>query len=496
MKKLLDMSHVEARNFFMKSKSYCSIDLPSYFDFAPILKETEKMLDSSNVSKIELNRPGKSENLNHRFLMNKNGEYSWRPLEIINPVLYTELVWKITTDDNWQQILERFKKLQQNDKIRCLSLPFERPEASEKSPKESIILKWWEGFEQQSIALSLKYSSMAVTDIADCYGSIYTHTISWALHGREDAKQKRKRNQLLGNEIDGYLQDMHNGQTNGIPQGSVLSDFLAEMVLGYADLQLSQVLEKNEIKDYQILRYRDDYRIFTNTKEESQRILLLLTQVLGDLNFKLNNAKTFTSDDIITSSIKKDKIAWICSVRNATSLQKSLLIIREFAKLYPNSGSLTAALSDFRKEIETSKEPHVRNDILLAILTDIMLKNPRIYATSASIISKLLSYEDDRDACTYFDQVKEKFNQVPNTGMLELWMQRVSWKYNLEIQYDEPLCALLDGSKKNTDIWSFPGISNSIKNKFDSIPVINKTKLSSMNKVMELDETELFLDNY
>lgn len=40
MKKLLDMSHVEARNFFMKSKSYCSIDLPSYFDFAPILKKT------------------------------------------------------------------------------------------------------------------------------------------------------------------------------------------------------------------------------------------------------------------------------------------------------------------------------------------------------------------------------------------------------------------------------------------------------------------------
>lgn len=480
----------------MKSKSYCSIDLPSYFDFAPMLGETERMLESSKGSEIEFNCPRKFENLNHRFLMNKNGEYSWRPLEIINPVLYTLLVWKITTDDNWRKILERFKKLQQNDKIRCLSLPFESPEASEKTSKGAIILNWWEEVEQQSIALSLKYSSMAVTDIADCYGSIYTHTISWALHDREAAKKERGRNRLLGNDIDGYLQDMHNGQTNGIPQGSVLSDFLAEIVLGYADLQLSQVLEEKKIKDYQILRYRDDYRIFTNTKEESRHILLLLMQVLEDLNFKLNSAKTFTSDDIITSSIKKDKIAWICSVHGTTDLQKSLLIIREFAKLYPNSGSLTAALSDFRKEIETFEDPHVRYDALLAILTDIMLKNPKIYATAASIISKLLSYEGERDARTYFEQVKERFNQVPNTGMFELWMQRVSWKYDPAIQYDESLCALLDGNKKNTDIWNFPGISNSIKNRLDSIPVIDKTKLESMNKVMDLDETELFLDNY
>jgi hypothetical protein len=54
------------------------------------------------------------------------------------------------------------------------------------------------------------------------------------------------------------------GQTNGIPQGSVLMDFIAEMVLGYIDERLSQCLDKK--MDYRIIRYRDDYRIFTNSK--------------------------------------------------------------------------------------------------------------------------------------------------------------------------------------------------------------------------------------
>lgn len=55
------------------------------------------------------------------------------------------------------------------------------------------------------------------------------------------------------------------GQTNGIPQGSNLMDFIAELVLGYSDLQLSKKLIMTTISNYKILRYRDDYRIFTNS---------------------------------------------------------------------------------------------------------------------------------------------------------------------------------------------------------------------------------------
>jgi hypothetical protein len=49
-----------------------------------------------------------------------------------------------------------------------------------------------------------------------------------------------------------------------LPQGSVLMDFIAEMVLGYIDECLSECLDEN--MNYHIIRYRDDYRIFTNNK--------------------------------------------------------------------------------------------------------------------------------------------------------------------------------------------------------------------------------------
>lgn len=120
--------------------------------------------------------------------------------------------------------------------------------------------------------MSLKYRYMFVTDITNCYGSIYTHTIAWALMGKDLAKQKKGKSGLLGNMIDTYMQGMQYGQTNGIPQGSVPFDFIAEIVLGYADSQVSEALASKGIADYKILRYRDDYRIFSNKKDELEEI--------------------------------------------------------------------------------------------------------------------------------------------------------------------------------------------------------------------------------
>ena len=88
------------------------------------------------------------------------------------------------------------------------------------------------------------------------------------------------------------MQYMQYGQTNGIPQGSVLSDFIAEIVLAYADKEVSERLNTENITDYYIIRYRDDYRIFSNSKEDIERIAFFLQEVLSGLNFQLNAKKT------------------------------------------------------------------------------------------------------------------------------------------------------------------------------------------------------------
>ena len=95
---------------------------------------------------------------------------------------------------------------------------------------------------------------------------------------------------------------MQHGQTNGIPQGSTLSDFIAEMVLAYADKELDNKLNSEGITNFHIVRYRDDYRIFCNSKEETERIVFLLQEVLSELNFQLNVKKTYLTEEIISEA--------------------------------------------------------------------------------------------------------------------------------------------------------------------------------------------------
>ena len=128
-----------------------------------------------------------------------------------------------------------------------------------------------EKIEQASLKISLEYEYVFITDITNCYGSIYSHSIDWALcdGGKNEAKQNKYNgnNNTLGAIIDTKIEGMNYGQTNGIPQGSALMDFIAEMILGYADIELTNYL-KNDPKiqgqNFKILRYRDDYRIFVS----------------------------------------------------------------------------------------------------------------------------------------------------------------------------------------------------------------------------------------
>lgn len=359
-KSILDLLESEAREFLLKKESYCTLDLPPYFTFSELLKDISKELDgkplkdfySSNGSK-----PSNYEKVNHKLLTNKSGQYAWRPIQLIHPVLYVALVHKITEETHWETLKGRFEKFRENEKIKCFSLPV--VSESEQTDKAEQISQWFEEVEQKSIELALDYEYLYTTDITDCYGSIYTHSIAWAIHGKECAKEKRTDSKLLGNQIDKSIQSMSYGQTNGIPQGSVLMDFVAEIVLGYADLKLREKInsEQDQDKDFQILRYRDDYRIFVNNPQTAGKIIKNLTEVLAELGFNLNEGKAIRSNNVVKASIKPDKLYWITTNKTGLkkTLQEKLYIICDVADKYPNSGTVTKELHKFYSNIVVKK---------------------------------------------------------------------------------------------------------------------------------------------
>lgn len=490
---VLELDCVAAQAFFLKAETYCSLDLPPYIRFDALMEGVHNVLDGKSLTSHLLSNPRDRDDVNYTILNNKDGKYAWRPFQLIHPALYVSLVHHLTEVAAWKLVRDRFKAFSVNPHITCLSVPVVSLTAEK--DKAAQINQWWHAVEQHSIELSLDYQYLFETDITDCYGSIYTHSIAWALHTKPTAKDKEKRTDktLLGNQIDWHIQDMRYGQTNGIPQGSVLMDFIAEMVLGLADLDLSEKIKSSGIENYRILRYRDDYRIFVNNPQDGERIVKFLSEVTIDLGLKLNPGKTKASSEVVRASIKADKFAWICRKQSEPDLQKHLFIIHDHAHAHPNAGSLVVALGHFHKRLTCSKKALSQVMPLIAIVTDIAFRNPRTYPVCAAILSKLTSHLESADEKhDVIEKIKERFEQIPNTGHMQIWIQRVTHPLSQNIAYEEPICKLVAGGADalwNCDWIKSPKLKNAICKK----DIIDRKKLANMALVIPVDEIELFL---
>lgn len=492
MKKVTNMNNIEAKNFFLKSNNYFNNDLPQYFNFDNILKEIDNKLKNKNLSDYNIKECkiyNIKNNINYKILHNKNGNYDLRTFELIHPALYIDLVNTITKEENWDTLLKRINILQGNEKIICCGMPGEVENYNNTNTKESI-LNWWNTIEQESIKLSMKYQYICCTDISNFYPSIYTHTIPWAIHGKKEAKDCKNKKNLLGNYIDKKIQHMSYGQTNGIPQGSVLMDFIAEIILSYADYKLSENLSHLE---YKILRYRDDYKIFTNNTMDLKLIFKELSKTLQDLNLRLNANKTFISDDIITSSIKPDKLYCIENYFNEKdTLQKKLLFIRHIGKKFPNSGSLIRLLTElYKREILKIKNTFNNTIQSISIVLDIMKNNPRTYPICSAILSKLLSLINRQEQKFVFDNIRNQFEVNPNIDYLEIWLQRLTIKYDRNKKYNTTLCKkIYDNSAK---IWNWDW-TNINKNENLETKIFHQDILENMTPIINPEEVDAFIN--
>ena len=195
---------------------------------------------------------------------------------------YYFLVRDICGKKNWEQIKDCFNKYG-TEHITACAIPI-IPEKDESFHNSTSILNWWNTLEQRSLELSLEYRYMFVSDITNCYGSINPQTLGTAL-SMQGTKYASPQNDELGDKIVKYLRALQNGKNVGIPQGSEIFNLIAEIILGYGDLLLSEEIERKGIMSpYKILRYRDDYRIFCNDKDDLEEISYLLQKVLLQLN--------------------------------------------------------------------------------------------------------------------------------------------------------------------------------------------------------------------
>ena len=494
MPQIIELPSAYARAHFLKGSSYFNGDFPRYISFEPVLQAVAAVLNGADYHAFKSAKPHELPNVNYSFTANKDGRLAWRPLELIHPALYVSLVNALTTEANWTTVQQRMVSFK-GGVVECCSAPV--VSSDHQTDVAAQILSWWQAVEQRSLAYSLEYTHLLHTDVTDCYCALYTHSIPWALHGLSAAKRGKKNTSLLGNVVDSHIQAGRYGQTNGISQGSVLMDFVAEIVLGYVDSLIDDAL--GNPADVRILRYRDDYRIFSNNQERGEEVLKTVSDKLRSVGMRLGVSKTIACSNVVEGSVKPDKLAVIelqdLDSANAKTIQKQLLRLHAFGRRYPNSGALKRLVSEFHSSISKQTECPEDLDVQVAIATDIAYTSPSTIPAVAGILSHLISLAPAGEKSALWSRVRDKMARVPYNGYLEVWLQRVIKPKALGIAFEseEPICRIVNGEAPT--LWDCTWISSTALRSAIDVSKIVISDPVEVTEVVQPEEVELFKQN-
>mgnify|MGYP001473475356 CR=1 FL=1 len=153
------------------------------------------------------------------------------------------------------------------------------------------------------IDLSSRREEYVAADIRSFFHSIYTHSIPWAIYGKEWAKNKANRGYShFGNLIDLLSRNLQDGQTIGLPVGPDTSRLLAEVVASGADELLR---ERLHIGGRDASRYVDDYTISAPDGQTGENLIAALRQSTAHFELELNNQKS----EIVSTAARHD-VGW------------------------------------------------------------------------------------------------------------------------------------------------------------------------------------------
>lgn len=149
------------------------------------------------------------------------------------------------------------------------------------------------------LRLEKKFIYLTMLDVAHCFDSIYTHSISWAIKGKKYVKDNlinSKGGYSFEDSFDKLMQSINYNETNGIVIGAEFSRIFAELIFQRIDFEIQKELEnKYQLKHnehYAIRRYVDDYCVFLKEKGDEDKILEIISDKLKSYNLSLNMAKT------------------------------------------------------------------------------------------------------------------------------------------------------------------------------------------------------------
>lgn len=241
------------------------------------------------------------------------GKLSRRFLQIPNPKQFAILSDKIVS--RWADY-EAIYKLSE------YSQSYPIPEITSDKRSVSTFSKSVAEFRNSLLNTSIDKLIEVRVDISKFYPTIYTHSVAWALLGKEKAKQYFKQKDNLdtliasgdtdaelykyAESVDMAIRACQERQSIGIPIGPDTSHIIAEIVACRIDDILKTRLGSIGLK---ACRYYDDYYLYVSTKDEADKVLKGLQLILSEFQLEINEAKVkirefpFAFEDEFTTSL-------------------------------------------------------------------------------------------------------------------------------------------------------------------------------------------------
>ena len=217
------------------------------------------------------------------------------------------------------------------------------------------IYKFYEDYRYQRA--EKKFSRLLKMDVQNCFDSIYTHSIAWAINGGVDIYKdtfEGKCDGSVGVLWDKMMQEMNYNETNGIVIGPECSRIFAEVIMQHVDQMVEQQLlikgYRNKV-DYECYRYVDDYFFFYNCEAVKADAEQLFQMYLKEFKLSLSQEKNKTFERPFVTEITKAKIA-IDDLLNDT------------VKLYTNEPESELSLEEEMEQTEQDMSQEVEEPLL------------------------------------------------------------------------------------------------------------------------------------
>ncbi len=225
----------------------------------------------------------------------RKDDISRRVLSLSNPKAFLRLAKLM--QENWEDIqnyAESKHSLSPVTYIHKYSQTGEKAMLNSENVRESVRSKsdFVEGI-RNCIQASLGYKYRLKVDIANCYNSIYTHSVAWAICGKAEAKkylrtqepEALKNKYELADKLDAFIRFQKNNETNGIVVGPFTSRVFSEIVLSAIDRQFEDM-------KYIFRRYVDDYKFYFRSEVQAKESIAQIERILNEYGLHLNTAKT------------------------------------------------------------------------------------------------------------------------------------------------------------------------------------------------------------